>query len=76
MAQAYTEENCGQYTHSYLGYTGVIHCQYSDAYEKNFFHDHWKVNILAVEGNTYTPDILVDQARDAISIHWLTLASP
>jgi uncharacterized RDD family membrane protein YckC len=67
--------NCGKSSYAYNANSGIIHCQFSDAYQKILWKDYWIINILALEGTQYTPDILVDQVRDAISAHWSTLGS-
>jgi len=76
--QAYAAEAgvCGRNTYAYKGNTGVIHCQFSDAYQKLFWKDNRIVSILALEGTGLSPEILVDQVRDAIAAHWLQIQSP
>jgi hypothetical protein len=53
--------------------SGIIHCQFTDAYDKILWNEHWIVNIVAMEGTEVGPDLLVDQVRDAIADHWQTI---
>ena len=66
--------NCGRSTYAYLRNSGVIHCQYSDVYNKIFWNDRWIITILAAEGTQMAPDILVDLVRDALAAHWATIS--
>lgn len=70
-----TEGNCGAYKYAYWGSSGVVHCQFSDAYDKIFWNDTWIVEIIAIEG-TITPGVLVDLVRDAIAAHWREIENP
>lgn len=64
--------NCGRYSWVTSGNAGVITCQFSDGYNKILWNDYWILDILAMEGSKFTPDVLVDQVRDAIAAHWRT----
>jgi hypothetical protein len=76
QAYAAEAEVCGRNTYAYKGNIGVVHCQFRDAYQKLFWKDNWIVSILALEGAGLSPEILVDQVRDAIAAHWLQIQSP
>ena len=74
VVRALIEGNCGAYATAYFGNSGVIHCQYSDAYYELFWNDFWIVDIVAPEGTEYATETLVDLVRDALSNHWKELA--
>jgi uncharacterized membrane protein YhaH (DUF805 family) len=68
--------NCGLYTSAYSDNSGVIHCRFSNFYDKIFRNDTWIIDIVALEGTAYTPHVLVDAVRDALAEHWKTLSGP
>ena len=70
-----TESYCGAYKYANWGSSGVIHCQFSDAYNKLFWNDYWIIDIIAIEG-TITPGVLVDLVRNAIAAHWSEIENP
>jgi uncharacterized RDD family membrane protein YckC len=72
--QAWVEGNCRLSSRIYIGNAGVIHCQFSNGYDKTFWNGQWIVDIMALEGAEATPDVLVDQVRDAVAAHWRTMA--
>ncbi len=74
QAQIAEPGTCGISTYASLGYSGVLHCQYSDAYQKVFWNDSWIVGVEALEGTTKSPDILVDLVRDALAAHWQAIS--
>ena len=75
--RAWAEEgNCGFYTTAYFGNSGVVHCQFDDAYDKIFWNDRWIVDIVALDWTEFAPDILVDHVRDALSAYWKVIAQP
>lgn len=65
--------SCGAYATAYLGFSGMIHCQFSDGYTKIFWKDSWIVDITVLEGTDMPPAILVDRVRDALAAHWKTI---
>lgn len=74
VVRAYAEGgSCRAYATAYLGYSGMIHCQFSDGYTKIFWKDSWIVDITILEGTDLPPEILVDQVRDALTAHWKTI---
>lgn len=68
--------NCGIYTYANWGRSGVIHCQFSDAYDKIFWNDCWIIDIIAIEGTEFTPEVLVDLVQDALADHWREIEKP
>ena len=72
--QAWAQDNCGQLVTAELGSTGVIRCQLNNGYDKIFWQGEWIVDVTALEGSQFSPDVLVDQVRDALVAHWHTLA--
>ena len=71
-AQTWAAGNCGLSRYAYLGNSGIIHCQFREGVDKIFWNDYWIIDIFAREVTEYTPDILVDQVRDALAAHWKT----
>ncbi len=65
---------CGMSSYATLWSSGVLHCQYSDGYQKVFWQDSWIVGIEALGGTNNSPDVLVDLVRDALAAHWKTTA--
>jgi hypothetical protein len=74
--RASAKVSCGPSTVTTSGNAGVIHCQYDNGYNKAFWNGQWIIDIRAVtlEGAELTPDVLVDQVRDAVAAHWRTMA--
>lgn len=68
----WASQNCGSATWA----SGVIHCGYSDAYDKMFWNDCWIVDILASRGTGDSSEELVNSVRDALAAHWKGLLSP
>ncbi len=68
--------NCPANAWAYMGNSGMVHCQFIDAYVKTFWNDHWIVQIVALEGAGFPPNILVDQVRDALAARWKAMAQP
>lgn len=64
---------CGLSSYANLGYSGVIHCQFSNGYQKLIWNNYWIVNIVALEGTEFTPEDLVNKVRDTIAAHWETM---
>ncbi len=73
---AAAEGFCGLTASASLGNTGMILCQFGNGYQKLFWNDYWIINIVAQEGAELTPDVLVNQVRDAIAAHWRTIIVP
>lgn len=76
QASAKETGTCGRSFYAYNKSSGLLHCQFSDFYQKLFWNDMWIVNIVALEGANVTPDILVDQVRDALVSHWKAIPQP
>ncbi len=67
---------CGRYIYAYDRGSGLVHCQFTNLYQKLFWNDVWIVNIVALEGSNVTPEVLVDQVRDVISANWSAISQP
>jgi len=76
LALALSEDGCGVHTWASLGKSGVLQCGWSDGYDKLIWNENWIVVITAMEGTEFTPVVLVDKVRDAISAHWEGIAQP
>ncbi len=68
--------NCGRSIYAYYGSSGVVHCQYSNAFIKTFWNNRWIVQIVALDGSNLSPVVLIDKVRDAVAAHWKAIAAP
>lgn len=73
VVQALAQENCGFHKSVYMGNIGVVHCGFSEGFEKFFWNGVWIVHVIAGQGTEFTPDVLVDGVRDEIAAHWKNL---
>ncbi len=67
---------CGSNVYAYNLNSGIIHCQFSDAYQKLLWNNNWIISITALEGGSSQPEVLVDQVRDDLAAHWASGGLP
>lgn len=68
--QTAQEFSCQRGTTAEGGSTGAADCEGSDAYEKLLWNGRWIVHIIVMKEAGHDPEVLVDQARDAMATHW------